>query len=231
MPNEIFISWDIDGTLILGNDATTYHLEAFHLACEELFGPCDTPEAFLGRTLDGWMDKRILAAMIEALGHEASEENISRAQQRMEDIFIETCTYVPDVCRGVVALLEDLSSRANVTMGLASGNFPRIAWRKLELCGLAKYFPQRIGGLGVVNDRADAVRMSRAMAERVTGKRFDVVMHIGDTPSDINAALQNNAIPFGVKTGRIHYPEYPTPSHIHEDLVEGRDELMRLLKL
>ena len=177
------------------------------------------------------MDKKILATMIEALGFEASEENITKAQTRMEDIFIETCTYVPDVCKGVVDILEELSKKENVTMGLASGNFPRIAWRKLELCGIAKYFPQRIGGLGIVNDRADAVRMSRVMAEKVTGKKFDIVMHIGDTPSDINAALQNHVIPFGVKTGRIHYPEYPTPSYIHDDLIEGHDELMKLLEL
>ncbi|KAH0785416.1 haloacid dehalogenase-like hydrolase family protein [Histomonas meleagridis] len=231
MSKEVYISWDIDGTLILGNDATKFHLNAFHLACEELFGKCDTPEVFFGHSIDGWMDKRILAEMIKKIGFEPSEENISKAQTRMEDIFIETCTAIPEVCKGVPETLAELSSKPNVTMGIASGNFPRIAWRKLELCGIAQYFPQRIGGLGVFNDRKDAVLMSRKIAEEKTGKKFDIIMHIGDTPSDINAAIENGVIPFGVKTGRVHYAEYPKPSYIHEDLIEGHQELMKLLEL
>lgn len=228
---QVFISWDIDGTLILGTNATKFHLEAFKLACEELFGPCDTPEPFLGRSIDGWMDKGIIKAMIEKIGAEATEENIAKAQARMEDIFIETCTEVPEVPNGVIDTLEYLVKQPNVTMGVASGNFPRIAWRKLELAGIAKYFPQKIGGLGVVIDRKDAVVMARKNAEAITGKTFDIVMHIGDTPADINAAIGAGAIAFGVRTGRVAYPEYPTPSHIFANLIEGHDQLLKLLEL
>ncbi|OHT07254.1 haloacid dehalogenase-like hydrolase family protein [Tritrichomonas foetus] len=228
---QIFISWDIDGTLILGKDATKFHLEAFHLACEELFGKCDTPEVFLGHSIDGMMDSSILSEMITKLGHQPTEETLKKTQEKMEDIFIQNCTAIPEVPNGVVETLEQLVKYPNITMAIASGNYPRIAWRKLELCGIAKYFPDRLGGLGVIRERKDAVSLARKLAEEKKGHKFDIYMHIGDTPSDILAAQAAGSIPFGVRTGRVNYPEYPTPSYIHNNLIEGHDELFRLLGL
>lgn len=229
---EVFISWDIDGTLVLGTNATRFHLEAFRDACQEVFGPCSTPEEFLGRSIDGWMDKSIVETMAEKIiGHKPSESDLERAQTRMEAMFREKCNEVPEVPRGVVETLDFLSKQPNVTMGLASGNFPLIAWHKLEMAGLDRFFPQRIGGLGVVRERKDAVALARKRAEEVTHKKFDIVMHIGDTPADVNAANAAGAIAVAVRTGRVTYPEYPTPSHVFADLIEGRDEIMKLLEL
>ena len=228
---EVFISWDIDGTLVLGTNATEYHMEAFKNACESLFGPCDRPEKFLGRSVDGWMDKSILTAMLEKLGIDPSEENLAKVKDKTEDLFCETCVDKPEVPIGVVETLEFLYKQPNVTMGLASGNFPRIAWKKLELAGLDRYFPQRIGGLGVVADRKDAVILARRNAEKMTGKKFDIVMHIGDTPNDVKAANLAGVIAVAVKTGRVQYPEYPEPCYLFGNLNEGRDTILKLLEL
>jgi phosphoglycolate phosphatase-like HAD superfamily hydrolase len=177
------------------------------------------------------MDKGILSAMIKKLGFEANDENLSKAQSKMEDIFIASCTEKPEVPVGVIETLEALSKIPNITMAVASGNYPRIAWQKLELAGIAKYFPDRIGGLGVVVDRKDALVLARQTAEKVKNTKFDIVMHIGDTPADVNAAIQAGAIPIGVRTGRVSYPEYPGPSYIFANLVEGRDKIWELLEL
>jgi phosphoglycolate phosphatase-like HAD superfamily hydrolase len=231
MPKNILISWDIDGTLVLGTKATQYHLEAFKLACTELFGPCDTPEPFLGHSIDGWMDKGILTAMIEKLGFPASEENIARGKARMEEIFLGLCSEVPEVPVGIVDTLEALSRQPNITMAVASGNFPRIAWQKLELAGLAKYFPDRIGGLGMFIERKDALLAARKRAEELKGIQFDVIVHVGDTPTDVRAAVEAGAIPIGVRTGRFVYPEYPQPGSVFANIVEARDALWKILEL
>jgi beta-phosphoglucomutase-like phosphatase (HAD superfamily) len=231
MTKQIFISWDIDGTLVLGTSATQYHLEAFKLALSELFGPCDTPEVFLGRSIDGWMDKGIMTAMLEKLGFPASEENIARGAARMEQIFVETCTEIPEIPIGIVDTLEFLSKQPNITMGVASGNFPGIAWRKLTLAGLAKYFPDRIGGLGMFIERRDALLTARKQAEELKGKKFDIAVHIGDTPRDVTAAVQAGAVPIGVRTGRVAYAEFPEPDSVFANIVEAKERLWKVLEL
>ena len=228
---NILVTWDIDGTLILGNEAIGFHIESFHLACEELFGKCDSPEIFLGHSIDGMMDSVIISEMMEKLGVEPNEENLKKAQSTMEDIFIKTCTVAPIVPPGVEQTLEELSKHPNVTLAVASGNYPRIAWRKLEMCGLAKYFPDRIGGLGVVKERKDAVLLAKKTAEEKKGLKFDIFMHVGDTPNDIKAAQLAGAIPFGVRTGRVSYPTYPTPSYVFDNLIAGHDQFFKLLEL
>jgi beta-phosphoglucomutase-like phosphatase (HAD superfamily) len=100
------------------------------------------------------MDKGIITAMLEKLGFPASEENIARGAARMEQIFVETSTEITEIPIGIVDIVEFLSKQPNITMGLASGHFPGIAWRKLTLAGLAKYFPNRI-------ERRDALLTAR----------------------------------------------------------------------
>jgi hypothetical protein len=55
MAKSVFVTWDIDGTLVLGTAAIIYHLEAFKGACRELFGPCEAPEVpWASRSTAGW---------------------------------------------------------------------------------------------------------------------------------------------------------------------------------
>ncbi|KAK8892161.1 hypothetical protein M9Y10_029384 [Tritrichomonas musculus] len=228
---NILITWDIDGTLIIGKSTSRDHLEAFHLACENLFGKCDEPEKFLGHSIDGMMDSMILSEMIEKLGFEANEENLCKGQKMMEEIFIKNCQDTPEVPVGIADTLKELSKYPNVTCAIASGNYEKIAWRKLELGGIAQYFPDKIGGLGVVKDRKDALLLARKIAEEKKGLKFDIIMHVGDTPNDIIAAQKAGAIPFGVRTGRVHYPNYPTPSYVFDNIIVGHDQFMKLLEL
>jgi phosphoglycolate phosphatase-like HAD superfamily hydrolase len=177
------------------------------------------------------MDKLILSKMIEKLGCEATDDNIARGQRRMEQIFCSICNDFLGIPPGVAETLELLSAHPNVTMGVASGNFPGIAWHKLELAGLARYFPDRIGGLGMFLDRADAIIAARAQAEAIVGGKFDISAHIGDTPGDVKAAIKAGSVPFAVRTGRVHYPDYPGAQFLFSDIWEGRAKLWEVLGL
>jgi beta-phosphoglucomutase-like phosphatase (HAD superfamily) len=145
---QIFITWDIDGTLVLGISATQYHLPAFKLAISKLFAPCETPEVFLGCPVDGWMGEGIVIAMLEKLGFPATDESIARGTARMEDIFAETDSEIPEISVGIIDTLQFLSKQPNITMGLAAGNFCVIAWRKLTLAGLENCFPDKLVASG-----------------------------------------------------------------------------------
>jgi phosphoglycolate phosphatase-like HAD superfamily hydrolase len=232
-PQNILLTWDIDGTLLLGNPSRGFHGHAFATACTELFGPCDLPEKFLGESTEGWTDKSILAALIRKIGREPTEDDLLRGQLRVEEIYLERCDEKPRVLPGVAETLALLSSYPSITMALASGNYPRIGWRKLELAELDQYFPERIAGLGTIFERRDALLVARRKAEEVKGVKFDLIMHIGDTLADITAAMQTGAIPFCVKTGRIvlAQTEYPKESYVVDNLVDGRELLWTLLHL
>jgi phosphoglycolate phosphatase-like HAD superfamily hydrolase len=228
---QIFISWDVDGTLVLGPNHNQAHHQAFAAAITDLFAPLAVdPEIFLGHSVDGYMDSMIIAELLEKLGIEANEENLTRVQERTEEHY-KKLIVVPAVCPGIPEILEYLVRKKNVTIGLASGNFPAIAWLKLEVTGLLKYFPDRIGGLGTVRDRKDAILKAIAQGEKVTGRTFDVKIHVGDTLTDADAAMRAGVIPFIVRTGRRQFSEWPEGCTIVDNLVVGREQFFSRLGL
>jgi phosphoglycolate phosphatase-like HAD superfamily hydrolase len=80
-------------------------------------------------------------------------------------------------------------------------------------------------------ERKDDLLAARKQAEELKGIKFDIVVHIGDTPRDVNAALQVGAVPIGVRTGRVSYPEYPEPDSVFANIVEAKDKLWKVLEL
>jgi phosphoglycolate phosphatase-like HAD superfamily hydrolase len=228
---RIFISWDVDGTLVLGQNGNAIHHRCFCGAVGELFAPvpCDVEE-FLGHTVNGSMDAGIVFEILQKLGFEPTPANLARVQARTEALFREAGA-VPSVCTGIPETLEYLVGQPNVTIGLASGNFPGVAWAKLEAVGLLKYFPDRIGGLGTMIDRKDAVLAAIAAAEKVTGVTFDVKTHVGDTLADADAAIGAGAIPFLVRTGREPVTEAPEGVTIVDNLLVGKDDFLSRLGL
>jgi len=229
MGKSIFVSFDIDGTLVICEGSLKEHQEAFKEAVTELFGECDVPEKFLNHSIDGWMDKRILAAMITKAGFDANEDNLNLAMQKTEEIYVMKAKSSSKIPPGVERVLSVLSNIPNIEIGVASGNLPGIAWRKLELAGVAKYFTKRIGGFGVVIDRKDAIKASQRMAESIHSQSFDLYVHVGDTPNDVDAAHRANATAVAVRTGRVNYESFPEPSLVLNNLEEGFQAFMDLI--
>ena len=230
MSRNIFVSFDVDGTMVL-YDTIEAHMSVFRDAVAEVAGkPCGFPTETLGYDVDGMMDRRILSLMLAKLDCLATQENIDRVEEIMQRLFRDRMTAVANVPAGVERVLKVLSEMDNVTIGVASGNLPGIAWKKLENAGLLKYFPDRIGGFGVVVDRQTAVRRAREIAEEKTGRKFDVVVHVGDTCADIEAALANNERAVAVRTGLKKNLVYPEPCLVLNNLEEGYDEFMKYIQ-
>ena len=72
---QVLVTWDIDGTLIVGTDAAvTIHQNAFKQVIEELSGkPADIPDKYLQKSLSGFMDQKILKLMFEKAGIEINK--------------------------------------------------------------------------------------------------------------------------------------------------------------
>jgi phosphoglycolate phosphatase-like HAD superfamily hydrolase len=99
---------------------------------------------------------------------------------------------------GFPALLEDLSRRDGIKIGLATGNFSQAAWMKVEHYGIREYFSGGIFG----EESLDRSQMVRAGIERLArGVLPEQVLIIGDTPHDISSALDNGLTAVGVATG------------------------------
>ncbi len=99
---------------------------------------------------------------------------------------------------GFPALLDDLSGRPDLRLGLATGNFSRAAQLKLTHYGIDGYFSG--GGFGEESeDRAVIVR--RVIERLGEGLPSAEAVVIGDTPHDISSAKANGAVAVGVATG------------------------------
>jgi phosphoglycolate phosphatase-like HAD superfamily hydrolase len=176
------------------------------------------------------MDSMIAAELLQKLGAEVTPDLVARAQARTEALYRELAP-VPTVCEGIPEILEYLVAQPNVTIGLASGNFPGIAWHKLEAVGLLKYFPDRIAGFGTSADRKDAILSSIRAAEELKGVTFDVKMHVGDALTDADAAIRAGVIPLLVRTGRRPFTEFPKEATAVDNLRVGRQQFLSLLGL
>lgn len=230
MSGLTYISFDIDGTMIAKGQAITEHHQAFVHAVSTLFGPCDIPRVFLGHPVNGWMDQAILAEMIEKCGAQATPENLQKAVLETEDAYLRTARTTPEVLPGVEHLLQTLSELPNVVIGIASGNLPRLCWKKLELAGIAKYFPDRVGGYGTSASRADAILRGKDEAGRLFGKKVKRVIHFGDTPDDIEAAHAAGAKAIAVLTGFSTTEELSAAELVVKDLTTGFDSVLAFVK-
>jgi len=156
-----------------------------------------------GIPMHGMLDPQILAAMMRNAG--ASGALIRRAMPEIERLaqadYARHCPSLErKVCPGVRRLLGRLE-KADVPMGLVSGNFTRIGWKKVERAGLRRHF--RIGVFADMgNDRAALLRLAiRQARERGWIGRGTRISLIGDTPRDVQAAQANRVLAVAVATG------------------------------
>ncbi len=105
---------------------------------------------------------------------------------------------------GVMAMLELLGQRSDVSLGLLTGNFEATARIKLDRFGLNGYFP--FGAFGSDDGiRANLVPIATRRAEIHLGRKIGLgpqVVVIGDTPQDVECALAHGATAIGVAASR-----------------------------
>jgi phosphoglycolate phosphatase-like HAD superfamily hydrolase len=190
--------FDIDGTLLASGGAGKAALE---LAFIEIFNvPLRVQIPYSGRTdraiardllrsheiddsLDNW--QRLLAGYLARL-----PDSLNRHNGR--------------VLPGILAVLEALQQRADVAIGLLTGNVRAGARVKLGHYGLYERFA--FGGFGDLHfDRDDVAREALAAVRAHLGERAapERVWVIGDTPLDVRCARAIGAKVVVVATG-IH---------------------------
>jgi phosphoglycolate phosphatase-like HAD superfamily hydrolase len=189
------VLFDIDGTLVLTGGAG---VRAMNRVCEEVLGAgvtlSDVPVA--GRT--DWI------ILHDALAREGRtlDHGLLHAFRVREEIQHPGAGR-KEVMPGVRDLLELLSTREDVFLGLVTGNFKEGAQIKLEYFDLWRYF--RCGAFGDdAPDRNALVpfALQRAAAGYgLVNVPSEQVFVVGDTPHDVACARAVGATPIAVATG------------------------------
>ncbi|MBI2912287.1 MAG: haloacid dehalogenase-like hydrolase [Chloroflexi bacterium] len=187
--------FDIDNTLLWSGGAGT---QAMNAAFRDMF---DIDNGFARVEFSGRTDRYIFA---EALRQQAIQGDF---EAYLAEFSRRYYALLPEALRqkqgrlmpGFPQLLEALSGRPNVRLGLATGNFSEGARLKLAYYGLDGFFSG--GAFGEESeDRNDVVLL--AVQRLADGARPEEILVIGDTPHDVTSALANGVVAVAVATGR-----------------------------
>lgn len=134
------------------------------------------------------------------------------------------------VLPGIISLLQEMSDRKDVMLGLATGNVELGARIKLDRGELNSYFS--FGGFGSDSeDRTELVRKAAEIAINKNAASIDAsnIFVIGDTPLDIDAGNRCGFKTVGVATGSYSVEQLlgAGATMAVSDLAEGRDYFLR----
>jgi phosphoglycolate phosphatase len=203
--SESLVLFDIDGTLLRG--AGPHHKDSLIEGIRRVTGLSTTLD---GVPTAGMLDRDLIAKMLRELGH--SERRIRMALRQImaesQNCYIANCTIdlQRNVCVGVPEFLTQLKARGAV-LGLVTGNLSRIAWRKVELAGLAAYFS--VGAFaedGTTRTRLAQIAARRAIKQGLTRRKCRTSL-IGDHANDVEAAKRNGFQAVVVATGVTSFEE------------------------
>ncbi|MFQ3568706.1 MAG: HAD family hydrolase [Aggregatilineales bacterium] len=194
------ILFDIDGTLLLTNGAGR---EATRRAMEEVFGTSAGLDAhhFGGKT--DWQ------TLVELLGpHGVDDQTIAAAMPAYNAAMGRHISQIIDAYHvhslaGARELVSTLRARADVLLGLVTGNVGSAAAVKLSAAGFdPAWFP--IGAYGHeahARDDLPPLALRRAVAHYGRALAPADVIVIGDTPADIGCARAHGMVAVAVTTG------------------------------
>jgi len=207
------VLFDIDGTLITDGGAARH---AYRSALEQVYGYDGdlTRYDFSGRT-----DPQITSMVLRDFG--LDDDTIASRMPQLWDAYLaglaENAT--PDRVRelpGIRALLDALSARDDVLLGLLTGNIERGARIKLSPPSLNRYFA--FGAFG--SDSADREALPPIAVERASRIehhpfRGREVVIIGDSIYDVRCGVPHDATSIAIASGktpaetlRAEHPHY-----------------------
>ncbi len=219
------VLFDIDGTLLSAGGAGR---RAIHRALRDVFGSTGPDDYWF----DGKTDRQIVRDLMRSDGH----VNAS-IDARMEAVLSRYLACLGDELRdpghpprlhaGVVELLDALDDRADVVLGLLTGNLELGARTKLAAAGLD---PSRfvVGAFGSDHEsrpQLPAVAQQRARDRLGLEVPGTAIVVIGDTPADIACGQGIGARSIGVATGRYTMQELGAcgAGAVFEDLSHTHD--------
>lgn len=222
------ILFDVDQTLIStrGGDR-----KALNTAFSELHG---IEEAFEGIGFGGRMDLSIMDQVYSHWGVKQGDRRLedfkSRYFELLEQVLKDWESGI--VYPGIPDLLKALDSKAEVQLGLATGNFRESAFIKLQKYGLHGFFEE--GGFGGDHpERPEVVADAIAKCQTLSGQVYDRkdIFVIGDSISDVEAGRANGINSVAVATGHYDTEKLRSldPTFVFEDLSNTEVVLAALL--
>jgi len=196
------VLFDIDGTLLWTDGAGR---RAIHRALIEVFGATGPED----HRFDGKTDPQIVRELMRGVGHD--DEHIDA---RLQGLFIRYVQCLREELRdpahpstplpGVTDLLDALTRRHDVTLGLLTGNLVDGARAKLEAVGIDPDIFV-VGAYGSDHElRPELPAIAQRRARTLLGREIpgrDIVV-IGDTPADLECGRGLGVRAIGVATGR-----------------------------
>lgn len=228
MKEITIVLFDIDGTLL---DMRGAGRKSFVRALKTVFGWDDEIPYinFAGNT-----DSSVFDEVIRHHNVTLTEADRRRFFAQLPTELEQTAKEVELVIYpGVRELLENLSARKDVVLGLVTGNVAASARIKLQQFNLHNHFV--LGAYG--DDHADRVDIARLAMRRIENKMRDDqrvrgCFLVGDTPHDILAAKSIAAQAIAVATGKFDESALRKAGadHVLRDLSDTR-AILRILGL
>jgi HAD superfamily hydrolase (TIGR01509 family) len=206
---------DVDGTLVLSNDA---HARAFVEAGEELGHPADF--AVVRRLIGKGGDKLIP----EAFGFEADSEPGERLAARKKEIFRERHLPSLQPAPGARALLERLL-RESFTLVVATSAGGDEVGELLDAAGVADLIEEATSSSDAEESKPDPDIVEAAL--RKTGEPAGAVVMIGDTPYDVEAARRAGVAIVAVRTGGWRDADLAGAAAVYDDPADLLEHLER----
>lgn len=226
------VLFDIDGTLLLtggvGQSSAGVSLKRVFGTdgrVDEIYPTGRTIEAIFEDTLvDAGFSREEYQQKREALYADFFEEFTSRLERSEHEI-----RDLP----GAKSLVEDLSQREDVILGLTTGNHQRTARYKLQEAGF-DLDDFKVGAYGnETTHRPDLVSLAHARAAEFT--RREIPRHqtfvLGDTARDVQSAQAFGAVSIAIQTGMASASDLATasPDYLLPDLQELKQLLAVIL--
>jgi phosphoglycolate phosphatase len=223
------VLFDIDGTLLRVSGVNRRVLAD---ALIEVYG---TEGSTKNHDFSGKMDGAIIYEVLTHAGLDRREiaGKFDRAKKTYIALFRQRARPSDiTLLEGVRELLEALSARTDVLLGLVTGNFEASGRHKLKLPDIDRYF--RFGAFADdALDRNELPRIALDRARRLTGKNFTPshTVIIGDTEHDIRCARTLNAHSIAVATGNFTMQELiqHNPGALFKNFADTGDVLTEIL--
>ena len=227
------VLFDIDGTLLRSDGAGR---RAIHRALREVFGGTGPADYHF----DGKTDPQIVRELMRFEGH--SDERIDREMDGLLTRYVELLNeelvapgHQVYALPGVPELLDDLERRANVVLGLLTGNHHLGAVAKLGAVGIdIRRF--KVGAYGSDHEeRPELPAIARERTRRQLGLDVagDAMVVIGDTPADLTCGQSLGAGAIGVATGRHSVDDLRRyePIAVFQDLSDTEAVVRAILRM
>jgi phosphoglycolate phosphatase-like HAD superfamily hydrolase len=198
----MLILFDIDMTLISTSGSG---MKAMADTGRELFGPTFNTN---GVEFSGRLDPLIISDLLGR--HQADNPEMHAAFRREYARHLGLRLRTAGIGKslpGVQDLLAELRARADVVLGLLTGNFEETGTLKLRACGIdPAQFSVRVWGdespvLPARREHLVPLGIARGSAVRRAPLRPRQVTIVGDTPHDVGCARTHGCRSLGVATG------------------------------